>query len=217
MLLATAPLLVGGVSLIPMLISMSFILMGTIGIIKERTCLLTAHFVYSMILYVLSLTVVVLMVLYCDSGCDWWMYVFGFLVILFQAIGMRHCRIVLLLLKKKQGFKSCCGKRFNYQASCQKKLDYELYAFKQEIARQEREKVEVAPQNVPSMMYTIPPQQFTTMNMQPNIPFPQYYAMPLQYPYMMVPPPVSAPVNNENTNTNNSSMNGVNPIVFKQI
>jgi len=197
LILATAPLFFGGFSLIPMMISILFISMGIVGLAKQRVGLLTAHFVYSMILYVLSLTVVVLMVLYCERGCDWWTYLFGFMLILFQAIGIRNCRVVLILLKKRQGFLNCAlTKRFSlaHQEKCRKKIECELNFIQQELRNnQERETpTEVSTQNIP-MMYTIPPQQFVTMTTQPNIPFPHYFPMPVQYPPYMMPPPAVAP------------------------
>jgi len=214
LMLGLASMFIGGIFM--MLVIVIFVSLGIVGVSKQRPGYLSAHFAFSLILYVISLISVVLMVLYCDRGCDWWLYVFGFLLILFQAIGIRHLRILVILLRKRDGWEAC--KMFNNQKRNRcfmQKVEAELAVLSQEIQmRRDVETEQAESTQVPQMMYPMPSHQFVTMQMQPNI-YPQYLPYPLNFPYpymqqMMAPPPTSAPVAEDKPN-------GVNPVVYQQI
>jgi len=78
-----------------------FVPLGVVGATRRRPKMLIAHFVYSIFLYLVSLMAVVFLILYCES-CDWPVYAFTFLIVLVQAVGMRHSRILISLVKLEQ-------------------------------------------------------------------------------------------------------------------
>jgi len=154
MVMSVISLLGGG--LITMIISTLFISIGIVGITKRRFKLITVHFFYSLVLYIFSLIGVVLLVLYCDAKHEWWVYTIGFFVILFQAVGMKHSRIIICILRKAQSHPVCV------------------------VVPQESKSFE---NNVP--IYPIPSTQFVPMQMQPQMMmnpsyYPQFY--PVQFP-----------------------------------
>jgi len=160
LLMALATLLHGGI--IMMCVSALFITFGIVGAAKQRVRLLTVHFVYSLILYVLSLICVVLMILNCN-GCYWGIYVAGFFTILFQAIGMRHSRRMICLLKKQSG-NVCAWKCKSEEVT---------------------PKPQVSEQNI--QLQSMPAHQVVAMQMQPRF-SPQYFPMQsVQYPMMQQP------------------------------
>jgi len=197
LLLALLSLVCGGI--IMMCISAIFISIGIVGAAKQRVRLLTVHFVYSLVLYILSLISVVLIILYCD-GCKWWIYVSGFFIILFQAVGMRHSRILICLLKKKNGIVCSFGKS-------------------KPCVVPEIELANTAQQNdIPMYALPVPAHQVITMPMQPRVPY--FPMQPVQYP-MMQYPTVIFPNNVQQTQLPQTPFPqtpfALNPIVYKQI
>jgi len=198
LLLALFSLVCGG--LIMMVVSAIFISIGIVGAAKQRVRLLTVHFVYSLVLYVLSLIGVVLLILYCD-GCKWWIYVIGFFVILFQAVGMRHSRILICLLKKKNGQMNNCILRVSKESTEQ-----------MELCDASAPVVPPAINGNMSMFIPLPAHQVMTMPMQPNR-IPYFPVQPVQYPIMQHPPTIfSTPFNNANAPQQPFTLN---PVVYK--
>jgi len=199
LIMAFLTLLMGG--LIQMIISAIFISCGIVGVAKQRPRLLCVHFVYSVLVYILSLIGFVLMVLYCDENCQWWFCVVGFFGVLFQAIGMRHSRMLIGLLKKQQGI-SCCRSRCKRETACDNKTP--VAENTTPVAQQFPQ---VVPQNV--QMYPIPSHQFVPMEVQPRLP--QYFPLqPLHYPMMQQAQAV--PLNNQQ-----QPGVGFYPVMYKQI
>jgi len=145
------------------LFSLIFITMGLVGLKRQGVKLMTAHLVYSIIIYIFSLIGVVLTVLYCDQDHSWWVYIIGFFMILFQAIGMKHSKRMILLLKKRE-----LGSKLNHCVLQEIKVMAE----------------NVPPQTQNVAMYPIPNQQFMAMQMQPDQQIPTYFPMVVPYPMM---------------------------------
>jgi len=95
-------LIAAGYWLIIPIVSSIFISFGIVGAARQRPRMLIAHHVYSLLLYILSLVALILMILYCDH-CYWAIYVGAFLLVLFQAIGLRHSRMLIRLTYKSNG------------------------------------------------------------------------------------------------------------------
>jgi len=177
-----------------MIISTLFISIGIVGVSKQRIRLLTVHFIYSLILYVFSLIGVVLLVLYCDAKHAWWVYSVGFFVILFQAVGMKHSRMLICLLRKSQTGEAC--------AFSQKMRSCEI-----------NNSINDNSENIP--MYPMPSSQFVTMEMQPQMMNPQFY--PQFYPMQF---PMNNNINAMNIPQQQQAENqpiGFFPVVYKQI
>jgi len=211
LLIALFSFLAGG--FIMMCVSSIFISIGVVGAVRQRIRLLVVHFVYSLVLYVLSLIGVVLLILYCD-GCKIWIYVAAFFLVLIQAIGMRHSRLLIGLLKKKNGI-TCV---FRCKSS-------NVNAVPQ-VAPQEVELAENINMNTNSNvpMFTLPlplpAHQMVTMQMQPQVPY--FPVQSVQYPFMQHPAFIFP--NNNNNNINSTSTNqqpqpyfALNPVVYNQI
>jgi len=187
--------------LIMLCASAVFVSLGFVGVAKKRTCLLTAHFVYSLILYILTLVGVVTMILYCVD-CKLWTYLVALCVVLIQAIGMRHSRILIALLKKQNGTQgSCC-----FKSRCNKNVTENV----------------VQPEVVAEMnsipMYSLPAHQFMTMPMQmqpmsmnngTSVQYAPYFPVQsVQYPIMQHPTFITVPLpNNNNTQQASFSIN----------
>jgi len=204
LILALVNLLCGG--LIMMIVSALFISFGIVGVAKQRPRLLILHFIYSLVLYILSLIGFVLLILYCDKGCQWWLYVIGFFGVLFQAIGMRHSRTLICLLKKKQG-NFCFFQRCKTRVCSNNKVEME------EKATQNSD-VPVNAAMPPNMfpMYPIPAHHMIPMEVQPRMP--QFFPLqPVQYP-MMQHPVALTPMGFQP-----QQQQGVNlfPVMYKQI
>jgi hypothetical protein len=98
MMLAVLLLLQVGALLVTIVTSI-FAFIGIAGAARKNFRLLIAHFVYSLLLYILTLVGLIAVVIYCDN-CGWFTYATGFIFILCQAVGMRHSRILIGLLRK---------------------------------------------------------------------------------------------------------------------
>jgi len=85
-------------NLIQWLLAAIFVTLGLVGVSRGQPRMLVAHFVYSVFQYILSLVGIVWLVLYCEE-CTWPIYAFAFLIVLVQAIGMRHSRILIALMR----------------------------------------------------------------------------------------------------------------------
>jgi len=147
---------------IELFFSIIFITMGIVGVRRQNIKLMTAHLVYSIVIYIFSLIGVVLTVLYCDQDHSWWVYIVGFFMILFQAIGMKHSKRMIILLKKRD-----CGAQLNQCVLHEIKVMTE----------------NVPPQTQNVAMYPMPNQQFMAMQMQPDQQIPTYFPM-VPYPMM---------------------------------
>jgi len=214
MLIALFSFLVGG--FIMMCVSTIFISIGVAGAVKQRIRLLTVHFIYSLVLYVLSLIGVVLLILYCE-GCKIWIYIAAFFLVLIQAIGMRHSRILIGLLKKKNGI-SCI---FRCKSSST------VNPVTPVTAPQEIELSDNINSNNNVPMFTLPlplpAHQMVTMQMQPQVPY--YPVQSVQYPFMQHPAFIFPNNNNNNTTTTANQQQpqqqypyfALNPVVYNQI
>jgi len=109
-------------SIILGVLSFLFPIMGMIGTCKRRPGLLIAHFVYSLILYVFTLISIILMIIYCDH-CSFIGYVIGFVLLVLQAVGMRHLRIMIgyarLYPTRKCNWSAKCANKCNTNKACQ--------------------------------------------------------------------------------------------------
>mmetsp|Transcript_4507 Transcript_4507/g.6297 ORF Transcript_4507/g.6297 Transcript_4507/m.6297 type:complete len:256 (+) Transcript_4507:64-831(+) len=90
--------LLGGAVLL-FAITLVFTTMGLHGVRRQSPKLLTAHFVFSLFLYFFSVIGLVLLVMY-GNDVNVWVFVSFFVVILIQAVGIRHSRILISLTKK---------------------------------------------------------------------------------------------------------------------
>jgi len=180
-----------GGNVILMCVSALFISMGIVGAARQRVGLLIAHFVYSLILYILSLISLVFLVYNCAGNCAWYVYLIGFLIVLAQAMGIRHSRLLICALRLKQGGSACMWRCRKNGAGCNKtpaKVESNIEL--QTVNTQNTQVPEVAPGHIQGYpMYPIPAHQFVAMQMQPRLP--QYYPFqPVQYPMMQQSPSV---------------------------
>jgi len=179
-----------------MILSALFVSTGIVGAIKQRVKLLTVHFIYSLVLYVISLIAIVLLILYCQ-GCRWWFYVGGFFIVLFQAIGMRHARVLIFLLKKQAGVNMNCYFQKN-----------KCNMFEEKECKEETP-VPQAAELPPNFVYPFPAHQVISMQAQPNVP--QYLPFqPVQYPIMQQPINLAA-------YPNQPQPIGLYPVAYRQV
>jgi len=160
-LIMTIKMVFFGGNFVSVIINSLFISIGIVGVSKKHRKLLTVYLIYSLILYVFSLIGVVVLVLYCDGKHAIWIYVTGFFIILFQAIGMKHIRKMVMILQSVEVQNKNCK-----MAQCA-------------IEEITLEKESVSPQNYP--VYPIPSHQFMAMQMQPGQQVPQYFPYPIPY------------------------------------
>jgi len=161
-------------SLIQWILAAIFVPMGIVGACRRRPRMLVAHFVYSVFLYILCLIGVVYLILYCDR-CDWPVYLFTFVIILVQAIGMRHSRILLTLIRMQE---------------CALPVQTIVVQSQMQIQQPEQQTPHGDEQQLPPqpIFYAIP-MGYGEQGA------PQYYPMPVGYPYMQQP--VVMPVQGE--------------------
>eukprot|EP01116_Phalansterium_solitarium_P001636 TRINITY_DN11451_c0_g1_i1.p1 TRINITY_DN11451_c0_g1~~TRINITY_DN11451_c0_g1_i1.p1 ORF type:complete len:269 (+),score=83.92 TRINITY_DN11451_c0_g1_i1:151-957(+) len=86
-----------------------FVSLGLAGVAKRRPRLLIAHFVYSIIIYILTLIAMIYIILYCDD-CGWTVYAIIGLYVIIQAIGLKHSRLLIWAINTANGT-SFCGSR----------------------------------------------------------------------------------------------------------
>jgi len=160
----------GGILL--MVLTVIFVSVGLAGARKQRVKLLVAHFVFSLVLYIFSLIGIIALVVYCHY-CSFWLYIIGFLFVLFQAIGLRHSRNLIFLVKKYGPKTSCCASKTQCgaQSACNETPQ------EQQPQQQQQQQT---------------PQEEVSMNVMPSAPM---MAMPMGYAYpqqMLLPPQYSA-------------------------
>jgi len=155
-------------SLIQWLLALIFVPMGIIGACRRRQRLLVAHFVYSIFLYILCLLGVVFLILYCEE-CDWPVYLFTFVIILVQAIGMRHSRILLSLVRIQES-----ALPVQQQMMIQPQFHIPQPPVQPPTPEEEQ-------QFVPQPFFYAIPMGYTQGGA------PQYYPMPMGYPLLQPP------------------------------
>jgi hypothetical protein len=96
LLMALGAMLFSGIFF--MVLTIIFASLGITGARKQHVRFLTAHFIFSLVLYILSLVGMVALIIYCN--CSWIVYVLGFFLVLFQAVGLRHSRNLIVMVKK---------------------------------------------------------------------------------------------------------------------
>jgi len=192
LVMATLSLLRGG--LIVVGISAIFIALGIVGAAKRRVRLVILHFVYSIVLYILSIIGLVLMFIYCHD-CKWWMYTIGFLFIVIQAIGLRSSRMLICLLKGSGA--GGCAYRCASSRWCRSTQTANNTSQQQTQTTQSQSSpvatpvVPVSTQTAETNTPTAPqqfsfPQQMIAMPVQQG--FPQYFPLqPIRYPMMQQP------------------------------
>jgi len=188
-------LVAAGYWLIIPIASSLFISFGIVGAARQRPKMLIAHHVYSLLLYILSLVGLIMIILYCDD-CHWGVYAAAFVLVLFQAIGLRHSRMLIRLTFKANG--GCawrCARWRRCQRSCQNNQTQTQTQSVPEVpitpvmatpAPESSAPSAPAPAYIP--MYYAYPQQFQQFQQFPSNYFPM---QPMPYP-MQVPP--QAPV-----------------------
>jgi hypothetical protein len=183
--LAFFTLLAGGILI--MCVSTLFISIGIVGAVKRNMKLVIVHFVYSLVLYILSVVGLVLFVFY-STYINWYIYIGGFFLILFQAIGIRHSRILIGLLRKSNPCASRCGRskrcnNDNVQVTVAENNSVEL----QQQPQQVQEQAPISP-SAPQMPAFYPGQQMIAVPYMPQyFPLqPANYSLP-QQPFNMVP------------------------------
>jgi len=85
-----------------MIVNAIFTTLGISGVRRQRSPMLFAHFIYSVILYILSLFLLVSAILYCYS-CSILDIFFFLPFIIVQAVGMKHSRLLLCYFRSKNG------------------------------------------------------------------------------------------------------------------
>jgi len=178
--LAFFTLLAGGIWI--MCISTLFISIGIVGAVKRNLKLVIVHFVYSLILYILSVVGLVLFVFY-SSYINWWIYIGGFFLILFQALGIRHSRILIGLLRKASPCASRCGRSKKCSRPCNDNIQVTIAENNAVELEQQPQQPQQPEQQVPAPSAPQMPVFYPGQQMIP-VPFmPQYYPLqPASYP-----------------------------------
>jgi len=161
-----------------------FVPLGVVGATRRRPKMLVAHFVYSVFVYIFSLLGIVYLILYCDE-CSWVIYLISFLIILVQAIGMRHSRILIALVKIQQT-PSLPMVSVVEQQSVQQPQQIDVQQ------QTEQSTFEQQPQQYPQpYFYAIPMPYGQQPNQHQPMMVPQYY--PMAYPLLHSQQPVGMP------------------------
>jgi len=208
LVMATLALLRGG--LIAVGVSAIFISLGIVGAAKRRVRLVILHFIYSIVLYILSIVGLVLMFIYCHE-CKWWMYTIGFLFIVIQAIGLRSSKMLICLLKGGSGGSGACASRCGLKSRwCRGTQTAQTANNTQQTQTTQSSPVatpvstQTAETNIPTapqqfaqqfpqqfaqqfpQQFNFPGQQMIAMPVQQG--FPQYFPLqPIRYPMMQQP------------------------------
>jgi len=170
-------------NLLQWILAAVFVPLGVVGASRSRPKMLVAHFVYSVFEYILSLIGIVWLILYCDD-CSWAVYLIAFLIILIQAIGMRHSRILIALVKIQEALSLPTINNVSVQEQQQIELQIQQSLMEQQQPQQQEEQQQ---QQFPQQPY--PQQVYYAIPMpygQQQGMAPQYYPvpMPLAYPLM---------------------------------
>jgi len=151
-------------NLLQWILAAIFVPLGLVGVSRQQPRMLVAHFVYSVFQYVGSLIGIVWLVLYCDE-CTWPIYVFAFLIVLIQAIGMRHSRILIALVRIQQA--TSLPVVNNNITIEQQQVEMQVPIVQQQQQEPEKQQEEEQQQQQQ--------QQF------PQYPQPMFYAIPMPY------------------------------------
>jgi len=161
-------------SLILGIVSLLFPVMGIVGACKRRPGLLIAHFVYSLIIYIFTLISIILMIVYCDH-CSFWGYLIGFILLVLQAIGMRHLRIMIGFARLYPTRRCNWNSRCAANKACQtQQVSIQVENTQGKEQQQQIPQIQVpqqqmvAPQYYPAPQVVAIPQPYMAMqNMQP--------------------------------------------------
>jgi len=227
-------LLFGG-GLFMVIITVIFATFGLVGVKRENIRYLIAHFVYTLVIYILSLIALVAMFVYC-TDCNWFAYILSFFWILFQAIGLRQSRILIFFLKQKNGVASGCR--------CQNNQCTQTVTITSETAAtQTPQQVQIAMQTQTQPETKVTPVQPVQAQVFPSAqqfiayPFPQngqpnfnympmqpmrYPILPQQQPFQAMPqyfqpmPPTYGVVPPKQEGQMNTNVYPATPVVYKQ-
>jgi len=182
-----------------MIITAIFTSMGIVGACKRRPRFLVGHFVYSLVLYIFTLIGIVAMIIYC-AQCTLWSFLIGFVLLVLQAVGMRHLRIMIgyarLYPNAQCTWSARCASKCNTTQTQNNHVAVQVEAQPQ---KQEQVTIQapqvpqpVAPQFYPAPQVVAIPQPYMAMqNFQPMRYVPQqgYPMMPMgMQQYMPVYP-----------------------------
>jgi len=193
-------LIAEGYWLIIPIVSSIFISFGIVGAARQRPRMLIAHHVYSLLLYILSLVGLILMILYCDH-CYWVAYAVAFLLVLFQAIGLRHSRMLIRLTYKANGgcvWRCSRWRRCQRNNACQntqtqtQTTEVPITPVLATAAPTPAPSAPVAPNPAYIPMYFAYPQQgqqFQQFQQFPPNYFPMQPMQPMPYPMQVAPQP----------------------------
>jgi len=193
-------MLAGGI--IVMIITAIFTTMGIVGACKRRPRLLIAHFVYSLVLYIFTLIGIVAMIIYCHH-CTLWGFIFGFVLLVVQAVGMRHLRVMIgyarLYPNAQCNWSRRCANKCNNQTQTQTENNHVAVQVEaQQTQEQPQVQAPQVPQPIAPQFYPAPqvmaiPQPYMAMqNFQPVRYVPQqgFPMVPMgMQPYMVYPHP----------------------------
>jgi len=191
-------MLAGGIVI--MIITALFTSMGIVGACRRRPRMLIAHFVYSLVLYIFTLIGIVAMIVYSHHG-SLWGFILGFTLLVIQAVGMRHLRIMIgyarLYPNARCNFSARCARKCN-QTQTQTQNNHVAVQVEAQPQQQEQTPVQapqvpqpVAPQFYPQPQVVAIPQPYMAMqNFQPVRYVPQqgFPMMPMgMQPYVVAP------------------------------
>lgn len=165
-------------SLLHWILAAIFVPMGIVGAARRRPKLLVAHFVYSVFQYVLSLMGIVFLIVYCDE-CSWPIYLIAFFIIIIQAVGMRHSRILITLVKLQE------TPVLPMVAVQQQEYTPQPPVVEQQQQQQQQPQEGEQQQQQQPFFYVIPMPYGQQPNaQQPAGMMPAYYPMPMAYPLL---------------------------------
>lgn len=184
-----------------MLLSTVFVFCGLNGASRYRVRPLIAHFVYSLILYILSLVSMFTSIMYCEH-CNILFFAVCFVIVLIQAVGLRHSRILIALARKYD-----TGCKYSCKRSCSKQEAAPVVATttQTETPVEAVTQTSEVPTYVPPMypMMSLPPHmqmQMMQMQMANNgnaagaMPYPMgLYGVPSYMPHPVYAQPIAPP------------------------
>jgi len=159
------------------IITFVFVAMGICGTRRRSTRPMVAHFVYSLCLYIFTLIGLVALIVYSHASFFAFLFVFVFLIL--QAVGMRHARI-MLAYSRLYGPIPC---QYRCRARCNAQTPQRSLLAQPEIVVPQQQQAQQVPQ-VPDFpqQYVPVPQQYMVM------PPYQYARYPMMYPGMQAQP-----------------------------
>jgi len=157
-------------------ITLIFSSMGIHGVRRQSPKLLTAHFVFSIIVYFFSIFGLILLVLYGEN-VPFLAFVASFLLVLIQAVGIRHSRILIQMTRKYNPSGALPTQRCCKGNSCTSTVQTQI----PEVEQAQIPMVQFTPQT-PSAPFAQPPaypQQFFIVPPQTQGSAPGFYPMPM--------------------------------------